>query len=370
MKIGLIFDNREIIQPFVQWCHEQEISLEIFSLNEYLNYNNVINGKIKWIQKSYLSENEIPENATSRFSDSFRIFYEKNSVDESLYPENLSKEMQDSLRRPLEFYIDVDVVICCSRLINEMGLGHWGAPIMGEDQWRKNLLIKTQKNSNNFLDTTLNEIAFLGQSDEVLEMLLRSKDWLFLKRNEKNEKRIFWIFSELDITANSKKYLKELLTEVDIQLRLKSQKFHLELKKWNELEDYEKVKIPKPDQPISSLVIFAGHEILSIDQLMGDSKVYLSLDLPKFRKPLIQLENSIPNLKTISVDELFYAKTRYYFSQNFCPVKKFMGDNEIGFYNVTYSGLTDAQSMKYFNLHLIGKMEDLLRTYFKRFDNN
>src|SRR5690606_16568003 len=83
--------------------------------------------------------------------------------------------------------------------------------------------------------------------------------------------------------------------------------FHQKLREWQGLDDFIRVKKPKPAEPIPRLVFFSGHNVTAVDQLIDRRRIFLTIERPDWRRGLKQPENNDLDLKTIGVDEVLGA---------------------------------------------------------------
>ncbi len=262
----------------------------------------IISDKILWVQKKSISKSEYLAN--DRMKDLFRIVFEIKPDFSTLDP-NFSQDLATSLQKELDMFIDVDGVIDFEDNVFEYNYTHPShAPALGEIKYKNFPGISYEPLAADINLPETGEIAVLGHSLNSTLSLMKIFQWLSYSKEK--ERRVFWITHR----SNPWDYIYDdrVLTfkeKFALAQEEKIKKFLLKNKSWMELEDYEKVKIIKPQEPIPELVIFAGHHTTAIDTLLNSSKVYLTLESSPLHPVTIQSDNALRELKTISVDQFF-----------------------------------------------------------------
>ncbi len=284
----------------------------------------IITDKILWVQKKALSHTDLVGN--ERMKDLFRVVFEIKPDFTSTDP-NFTKELQASLSKELDMFIDVDGVIAIEDKFATPNFTHPShAPALGETKYQNLIGMKYEPMVAEIDLPDSGEIAIVGHSLNGAQSLKKIFQWL-LDSKEK-ERRVFWITHQGNPWEHV--YNEELLSfkeKLDIIQEAKIKKFLTKNKSWMELEDYEKVKIPKPFEPIPQLVIFAGHHTTAIDTLLNSQKIYLTLESSTLHPATIQSENAARELKTISIDH-FYIFNGHSFERNW---KKYLTSEEPGY---------------------------------------
>lgn len=312
-----------------------------------------------WLQvsKRFLLAGQKPAHK-SRFADLFRVSFQVNPepmIQQGLTEQpdvyqKLSEEFMASLKSQLEMFEDVDVVIDASPGVTRRELGP-GAPAVGETRLREGTVAYGDEQSNwSAWAAEAQEIAVVGDGAQAARVLTSLKTWW-----QQPNKRIFHICA----TATPfEKFFKEEKGELAQQLSefiamaqheqseaLK--KWQLALSEWQELDDFIKAKKPMPEQPIPRLVVFSGHMVSAVDQLVDKTRSFLTIETSPFVIGLVQPENNQLELKTIGVDRVIgaagtrrayekFAGLDLSFSPDFKTARDPHGKHEeVGFFTLT-----------------------------------
>jgi hypothetical protein len=119
---------------------------------------------------------------------------------------------------------------------------------------------------------------------------------------------------------------------------------------WRDLEDYVKVKIPKPIEPVPLLVIHQGYDVTSVDRLLDRDGVFATIESPDFRE-----QTGSSEMMTLAADVLCVARG---VSQETLAGNNLVL-NEPGYYSIR----TTNMNMVFDEIKLIEK--DILK-YFKK----
>jgi hypothetical protein len=177
------------------------------------------------------------------------------------------------------------------------------------------------------------EVALVGSGAFAAERLLKMGEWLKDERNRlflvSHEEEPFAQFMQEARLEVSKK-LKDLLQDVEVRLQKDYNDFHQKLREWQELDDFIRVKKPRPAEPIPQVNFFSGHNATAIDELIDRRRLFVTLEKPDFREGKLHPENNRVELKTIGVDRLI----------NGMPLRKKMiktdlQTNEPGYFELT-----------------------------------
>ena len=267
------------------------------------------------VTKRFLApQEEVPER--SRFHDLFRVIYEVNpeefigrqkEMDPATY-ERLSEEFIQSLQTSLEMYEDFDLVLDMRHETQPVSLAATGRAL-GEGRIKDKVFYGLDVLRYAPAENT-REIALIGSGDLAAETLIHLASWL-----EDPRMRVFIISNEEDpfeeFLASAKEEVKKQLLGIIEKMHNEFQRevdeFHQKLREWQGLDDFIRVKKPKPAEPIPRLVFFSGHNVTAVDQLIDRRRIFLTIERPDWRRGLKQPENNDLDLKTIGVDEVLGA---------------------------------------------------------------
>lgn len=266
------------------------------------------------VTKRFLAPEEQGEK--SRFSDLFRIIYtvdpkafieSQKETDPEMY-KKLSEEHVGSLKSSIEMFEDFDLVIDLREGFESTSLSPTGRAL-GEKRANPEKVISgiaTLSEAQNWVkDESKREVALIGSDALAAEVLIKFKDWLSDPRN-----RMFLITTEEEpfskflksTNPESKNILEKVLSEVEERLQKDFDDFHEKLREWQELDDFVKVKKPRPAEPIPQLNFFSGHNLTAIDELIDKNRLFVTLEKPEFRNGKKHPENNLVDLKTLGVD--------------------------------------------------------------------
>lgn len=263
------------------------------------NIDGAIDKKILRVHKRFLSINEMPN--SGRLADLFRIVFEQNPSDEIATQmqgdnkqifEKLTDFEMDYLKSRFESFEDFDLIIDTNRA---RYAGMDGVPSIGEST----LDLNYSEYEWIFPESSGLEIAIVGEAHSHKENIHKLVDWLIAGEGRN---RVFYI-TENGNPLDDNTYQESLKKLEDFE-STRANVFLKKLNDWEKLEDYEKVKIPKPEDPIPTLVYFSGHNITAISKLSDQDRLYITCEIPAWRKVDKGLDNSRRSLKTIAVDEL------------------------------------------------------------------
>jgi len=274
------------------------------------------------VAKRFLGEHEKIQDR-SRFYDLFRLIYalkpadyvdSQKEVNPEVY-ERLSQEMLRSLQSQIEMFEDFDIVLYAPEKLLSGSLNVNGR-CLGEKRISERIIHGDQllKIHSGWLEERqAREVLIVGDEFLSFEIILKLEDWL---RDEKN--RLFIVSSELSpldavrnrLTQEMREKFDQLISYLEAEFEDEKTRHHQKLKEWQELDDFVKVKIPKPVEPISRLVFFSGHNLSAVDELVDKNRVFATLEKPDFRNGLKDVENNFLDLKTIGVDFILNGITK------------------------------------------------------------
>jgi hypothetical protein len=279
---------------------------EIVPLIEYVEENGIaLKGEVLRIHKRFLSDDEIIDNERTRLADLFRVVYSVNPADAILKqveenPEifkQLGEEVVKSLHLPVESYIDFDLVIEATgsgKKLRMMGPG--GVPALNENNLKNNSPFYYEKEIfSKFSEKGLKSLVLIGEGPLAELTLMKLTPWLFAE----DDRRLYWIrHTTTDITGlhivkvSNKTFEKQKVV------------FENKLREWRDLDDFVKVKIPQPLEPVKKMTIYSGFNVTSVDKLLDQNQIFVTIESPEFRKDRSeQLE-----LKTLPVDAVLVSQ--------------------------------------------------------------
>lgn len=269
------------------------------------------------VTKRFLPAGVVPT-GKSRFHDLFRVSFQVNPeamINQGLaeQPEvyqKLSDEFMASLKSQLEMFEDVDVVIDASAPVPRRMLGP-GGPAIGESRLRPETVAFAGDHGDwSAWAKDAQEVAVVGDGRQAAEVLLGLRAWW-----SKKSHRIFLISAS---AAPFQQFMQEDHGTVNQELHAFLRSAEAEQAEalaawqaldaeWQELDDFVKVKKPRPELPIPRLVIFSAHMLSGVDQLVDKSRSFLTLETIPWLEGQVQPENNLLELKTIGVDRIIGA---------------------------------------------------------------
>jgi hypothetical protein len=334
------------------------------------------------VHKRYLGHHEDLQDS-SRLRDLYRVVYLKDpkvmiSEQKEKNPDifdKLNEKVVSSLQEGMEAFEDFDLVIDAATLQpNDMGAS---MPALSENKFKGHESIRYGSYGINSEPGDIKEIAIIGSGHLAAERLVSLESWL----KENTNHRIFLVTTEENPFENflqSKSFpktvekLNNFFHVIDKSFEEQVIEFEKKLKEWNELDDFVQVKIRRPEEPIPQLVIFAGHNVTSVDMLIDRTKVFLTCELPEFRTPQVQKENSHLDLKTIGVDKVYVTTGHHRNLDKYkglrveSPYSKSVVQPEPGLYFIGQgSESTDSHCLKK-NFDDISEVEKSILNFFSR----
>lgn len=276
---------------------------------ENLEKNNLTKaGEVLRVHKRFLHKNEAITNH-SRLHDLFRVIYSVNPKEAILKqleenPEmfkQLGEQVVNSLHMPVESFQDFDIVIeATGRGKKALAMGPSEAYVLNENNIKATAPIFYEKEMlSNFKIEDKKNIIVVGNDESAVVALLKYKKWLF----ENDNHVMSWITS----TSASKKFkndwlnkeLENLLAHCQALFDKEKEKFEIEIRKWRDLEDYVKVKIPMPIEPLAKLRIYQGYDVTSVDRLLDREGLFATIESPDFREIA-----PVNDLKTLAAEAI------------------------------------------------------------------
>lgn len=269
----------------------------------------------------------------ARMRDLFRLHYKifpdqqvidnfKNNPD---LKDKLDEKTKASLGRPFETFVDVDVVFDCRGKGQSMTMGISGAPVLGERDIPE--LLREQ----NLVDggSNLEKIHYGIPHVEVLKKLqetltVRQKPWRFtlvgqdfqaalifnllarIAEKTKADVQVTVLGLEQSFFPSKRPFVENAIKYFEDKHHLNMEKFRQELAAWEELEDYEKVKIHRPIAPNPKLFFVPKAQIQSLDTLLDRQELFLTYEMPDWTDGKLNLKGPF----TLASDFIFVANQR------------------------------------------------------------
>lgn len=323
--------------------------------------------EVKRVHKRFLSKKEIIE-GRSRLHDLFRVIYTLDPKDSILkqveeFPDafdQLGSDVVSSLSESVEGFHDYDLVIDArgkyiipnpmgasnSLALNESRLNHPDIVFYG-----KEFLVKSPDISK------AKHIVLVGSGETIALSILQLKDWFVKNVNVRlhlfcDEIRPFENITNIWIQNNLKNFFEETGKGFEESKR----NFEKAIREWRDLEDFEKVKIQQPVEPINRLMIYPGFSVTAIDKLLDREGVFITAEQASFR--LVGEESNADEIiTTVPADMIIVGKgydvsSRQDFSQGLI-------ENEPGYYNLRNESLKNG-------LGLLPQVEENILTFFQR----
>lgn len=283
------------------------------AVTELEKYNLTKRGDVLRVHKRFLHTDEVIPGRT-RMHDLFRVVYSQNPKETILkqleenpdFFNQLGEEVINSLHRPVESFLDFDIVI------EAQGLGKKPVPMgagkslaLNEYNLQDSSLIYYEKDI--FTKLTLENkknLVLVGEGVSLKMALLKFKDWLL----ESPGREIHWVTSETAYTSCGIAWLddevQKFLDEIQSKFEKSKEVFETKLREWRDLEDYVKVKVPKPIEPTPPLIVHSGYEVTSVDRLLDREGVFATIESPDFRD-----HSRVPSdMMTLAADAICVAR--------------------------------------------------------------
>ncbi len=300
-------------------------------------------GEVLRVHKRFLHLPESIPNRT-RLHDLFRVIYSVNPREAILkqLEENpdmfnqLGEQVISSLHTPVESFEDFDIVIDARGLGKKpqpMGPSHSAA--LNENNIKLSAPIFYEKEIFTSLEFhNKKQIIIVGDTETSVLALLKCRDWLFSRPDHS----ISWVthspINKPFLNPWFNHELISLLSEIEKQFEEAKLIFEEKMHQWRDLEDYIKVKIPKPIEPEPKIKIFQGYDVTSVDKLLDRDGVFATIETPDFR----EFSNSNLDLKTLAADAILVA-CGY---EEDCHFANGIQDEEPGYYKLGATNLSEG----------------------------
>ena len=355
---------------FVFW-NDQEYSIQRF-FEEILKpavlsieeYNISKQGDVLRVHKRFLHPGEVIHNHT-RLHDLFRVIYSLNPRETILkqLEENpemfkaLGEDVIQSLHKPVENFLDFDIVI------EARGFGRDSIPMGAGQSYALNELNLKDNSEIYYEERIFKDFKVVDQKSLVLVghqelsgfVILFLKSWLL----ENPEHELHWIcpYGKRLSTQNPKieRDVQAFISELDDKFEQSKKDFQKAIHEWRDLEDYIKVKIPMPKEPVSQLRIYHGYDVTSVDRLLDQPGLFITIETPEYRQ-LAHFEG--PTMLTLRADAILVTQGK----KTKTLGDGFPNDHEIGYYNLNGVSLIDLQ-------YKLDEIKNNLMSYFKKSEN-
>ena len=341
---------------------KSEISLREFfekiivpAVSDLEKYDLTKHGDVLRVHKRFLRLDEVVPGRT-RLHDLFRVVFSRNpqetivkQMEES--PElfaHLGEEVIKSLHKPVESFDDFDIVIEARGLGKKPSpAGAGGSFALNENNLQESSLLFYEKDIFTKLDLENKKtIIQVGSGPTSSLALIKFKEWLLAESG----RELHWVTSQKSDRPSGVKWadreVADFRKEIAERFDKAKQNYEIKIREWRDLEDYVKVKVPKPIEPTPLLVIHEGYDVTSVDRLLDREGVFATIESPDFR----EYATKPSDMMTLAADALCIA----------CGVSE---DNlmakEPGYY-VLNSLTVDA------GLEEIKKIEQDILNYFKK----
>ncbi len=260
------------------------------------NLGLVKKGEVLRVKKCFLSPSD-----EKRLRDLFRVFYSidpgesilKSIEENPLVFEKLGKEVLGSLKEKMEFFEDFDLVVDARGvLFNPLPMGSSHGEALNEAVISKTTPVFYGLNGFSNLEKIKNDsntILIVGSGETASNYLYLLKDWFFTNLDRK----LYLVTRE---TQDFKEFenLKDFQAKAEEEFQKKADIFQEKINAWKQLEDYEKAKIQRPEEPIRRFEIFSGSTVSSLDRLLDRNNLFVTIDNQN-------------ELKTLPVDSILVA---------------------------------------------------------------
>jgi hypothetical protein len=316
-------------------------------------------GSVYQVSKKYVDLGETDSDL--RVKDPFVLSYSWIPEVDEKQLESMQEDIKVHLSKPMDMYGEFDFVIDCTGLEESAGLGFAGQSVLGE---------KYLESPDNIL-RDFSALDFLTDIKDKTEVLTKSKIFILLEDLIYAEAvaQLVQAYEEnptgqLIILIKGEKIQNSAAVEkiMAIKKSFDSQQFlqHQEaLAKWNALESYEKVKIPRPALSKDTFVVSFDWQVSSVNELLDREGFFISTE----NGANLKLEE-----RTFHVDKVLSLKRRLKCTEPFKWLYQPCNSNsknfkEPGFYRVDGENNSDFLSVNFPAIEEI--FQDMIR-YFTR----
>ncbi|MBC7712434.1 MAG: hypothetical protein H7177_03795 [Rhizobacter sp.] len=351
LKIQYKNDSVTITEFFENVIVPTVVELEKFELTK--------KGDVLRVHKRFLHKEETVPGRTRMF-DLFRVIYSQNPQDAILkqleenpdFFKQLGEDVINSLHKPVESFEDFDIVIEARGMgRTPMPIGAGGSLALNENNLRESTLLYYEKDIFTKLDLeNKKSIVITGEGATLKLALLKFKDWLLKTPGHE----IHWVtYKPVNVPCGNAwldSEVAKLLTEVEVKFDKAKLEFEKKMREWRDLEDYIKVKIPKPVEPTPLLIIHQGYDVTSVDRLLDREGVFATIEAPVFR----EFNTNETDMMTLAADALCIAR-----GVSTETLGSGLTSDEPGFYTLQSTDIDSALSE-------IKQIEEKILNYFKK----
>lgn len=263
-------------------------------LSKFEELGVVKSAKVLRVQKRTLKPGVMPQNGQSRLSDLFRVIYRMKISEDFIDAQNensqiyekLGSEVVNSLKDAIESYEDFDIVI------NATGGTQTPMPMGAANSHAVNELAVASKSAVYYgmqklklIDSDLEKLNNVTIVGDDFSNLLFLKKIIKIFKNKPNFKINLITDSVNPFVDSTPDDFKNFLVDFNNLLNLNQeefdegiQNFTSKIMEWRDLDDFVKVKVPKPAEPMSRLTIYNGAVISSVDKLLDQEGIFLTME--------------------------------------------------------------------------------------------
>jgi hypothetical protein len=248
--------------------------------------------QVTQVQKRFLGPSDVIENH-SRLHDLFRVLYSVKPGEEigTRMQENpevfekLGEEVLASLKKEVEAFMDVDLVIDTrGPFQTALGMGPGGAFALNERALRDDGSIFYGRAALDKWDSLRNckVLTIIGSDILAMQAMLNLEPWLESGDHELNiisedEECFASAYDSNLISEEHKKTARQFINKNIVDWKKKCEEKRLEIQQWRSLDNHERVKKAMPQMPEPKLKIYEGYHISSVDKLLDREGVFLTL---------------------------------------------------------------------------------------------
>lgn len=206
----------------------------------------------------------------------------------------------------MESFADFDIVIEATGFGKEvMPAGAGNSFALNEFNLQDSSVLYYQNDIFTKLDLTgKKSIILVGEGAQLKLALLKFKNWLL----EAPGRELHWVTYDKSDKPCGISWLdqktSEFLSEIEVRFEQSKLEFEKKIHEWRDLEDYVKVKVPKPLEPTPLLVQHIGFDVTSVDRLLDRDGVFATIESPDFRAH----SNKPQEMMTLAGDALCIAR--------------------------------------------------------------
>lgn len=365
--------GRELVELSADLLHEKPTAEEYWE--NYLVplversdlFSHAKTAEVVRIHKRFLSQKEVIE-GRSRLLDLFRVVFTLDPKESILKQvaenpetfEQLGQEVLNSLHETVEGFHDFDLVIDArgkfystnpmgasnTYALNEKRLNDEKIVFYGADFLKKSPDFSHAKN-----------IVLVGSGETIALSLLKLKDWFIKNLNVR-----LYIFTDEKLPFSSitnpwlQNELKTFFDETSAGYENDKLEFERRIRAWRDLEDYEKVKVAKPTEPVNRMQLFNGYSVVAMDKLLDRDGVFVTAETVDFRQDFQNLSEA-DTLKTVPADFIIVGKG--YRLQSRDEVSEGLMLNEPGYFDLRGLSLNTG-------IQQIHEIEKVVMAFFQR----